>query len=120
LSQLLQVERLVDEQSIGRFNIRLLVCSFLAMFADGYDIRAMSFAAPSLASEWHLSINVFGPVFSASLIGIFCGAPLMGWIGDRYGRRVAIIGGCFLYGVSTLAMVFGHNLLQMEVLRFIT
>jgi len=120
LSQLLQVERLVDEQAIGRFNIRLLVCSFLAMFADGYDIRAMSFAAPSLASEWHLSINVFGPVFSASLIGIFCGAPLMGWIGDRYGRRVAIIGGCFLYGVCTLAMVLGQNLLQMEVLRFIT
>lgn len=120
MSQLLQVEALVDEQSIGRFNIRLLVCSFLAMFADGYDIKAMSFAAPSLATQWHLSISVFGPVFSASLVGIFCGAPLMGWIGDRYGRRVAIIGGCFLYGVSTLAMVLGQNLFEMELLRFIT
>jgi AAHS family 4-hydroxybenzoate transporter-like MFS transporter len=120
LSQLLQVETLVDEQSIGRFNIRLLGCSFLAMFADGYDIRAMSFAAPSLASEWHLSTSVFGPVFSASLIGIFFGALFMGWVGDRYGRRVAIISGCVLYGLPTLAMVMAHNLDQMWVLRLLT
>src|SRR6185437_16697205 len=38
LSQLLRVEQLVDEQSIGRFNVQLLIWSFLAMFADGYDL----------------------------------------------------------------------------------
>jgi MFS transporter, AAHS family, 4-hydroxybenzoate transporter len=120
LSQLLGVEQLVDEQSVGRFNVQLLIWSFLAMFADGYDLSAMPFAAPSLAREWHLQPGVFGPVFSASLVGILFGAPLMGWIGDRYGRRVAIVAGCILYGLSTLAMVGAHDLDQMYVLRTIT
>src|SRR5262249_16483561 len=120
LSQVLRVEQLVDEQTVGRFNIQLLVWSFLAMFADGYDIRAMPFAAPSLAIEWHLDKSVCGPVFSGRLVGIFFGAVIMGWIGDRYGRRIAIIGGCFLYGLSTLAMVLAQNLDQMYVLRVIT
>ena len=120
LSQLLQVEQLVDEQSIGRFNVQLLIWSFLAMFADGYDLSAMPFAAPSLVHEWHLQANGFGPVFSASLWGIFCGSPLMGWVGDHFGRRIAIISGCVLYGVSTLGMLIAHNLDQMFVLRVIT
>jgi AAHS family 4-hydroxybenzoate transporter-like MFS transporter len=120
LSQLLRVEQLVDEQSIGRFNVQLLIWSFLAMFADGYDLSAMPFAAPSLVHEWHLPADVFGPVFSASLIGILFGAPLMGWVGDRFGRRIAIIIGCILYGVSTLSMVLAHSLEQMIALRVIT
>ncbi len=120
LSQSLRVEQLVDEQSIGRFNIQLLVWSFLAMFADGYDLSAMPFAAPSLVHEWHLSPTVFGPVLSASLWGVFFGALLMGWVGDRFGRRAAITVGCVLYGISTLAMVFTHDLWQMFVLRVIT
>ena len=120
LSQLLRVEQLVDEQTVGRFNVQLLIWSFLAMFADGYDLSAMPFAAPSLVHDWHLEASVFGPVFSASLWGIAFGAPLLGWVGDRFGRRVAIIAGCILYGVSTLAMAAAHDLDQMFVLRVIT
>jgi len=120
LSQVLRVEQLVDEQSIGRFNIQLLIWSFLAMFADGFDLSAMPLAAPSLVSEWHLAKDVFGPVFSASLWGILAGAPLMGWCGDRLGRRFAITVGCVLIGLSTLAMLATHNLDQMFVLRVIT
>ena len=120
MGQLLRVEQLVDEQTVGRFNVRLLVWSFLAMFADGYDLSAMPFAAPSLVHEWHVQGNALGPVFSASLAGIFFGAPLLGWLGDRFGRRVAIIAGCILYGISTLAMALAHDLDQMLVLRVIT
>src|SRR6185312_7209287 len=120
LSQPLRVEQLVDEQSIGRFNVQLLIWAFLAMFADGYDLSAMPFAAPSLVRQWHLPADVFGPVFSASLIGILFGAPLMGWVGDRFGRRIAIVTGCVLYGVSTLGMVLAHSLEQMIALRVIT
>jgi AAHS family 4-hydroxybenzoate transporter-like MFS transporter len=120
LSQLLRVEQLVDEQSIGRFNVQLLVWSFLAMFADGYDLSAMPFAAHSIVSELHPSPEIWGVVLSASLWGVFFGALLMGWVGDRFGRRTGIVVGCILYGISTLAMVFTHDLWQMFGLRLIT
>src|SRR5579872_6576818 len=82
LSQLLRVEQLVDEQSIGRFNVQLLIWSFLAMFADGFDLSAMPFAAKSIVSELHPSLALWGVVLSASLWGVFFGALLMGWVGD--------------------------------------
>jgi AAHS family 4-hydroxybenzoate transporter-like MFS transporter len=116
----LDIETLVDGQRFGRFNLQLLVWSFLAMVADGYDISALASAAPELARTWHLPAKAFGPAFSASLFGVLFGAPLLGMVGDRAGRRAAIIGGCLIYGLGTLAMVWAGNLDQIIVLRFLT
>jgi len=120
LSQVLQIDQLVDEQKIGWFNWSLLIWSFLAMFADGYDIGALSFAQPALERLWHVPKEAFGPASSASLVGILIGAPLLGYIGDRYGRRVAIVAGSIVYGVCSLAIVATHDIEQVILLRFIT
>lgn len=120
MNQTIQVEKLVDEQKIGRFNLILLILSFLAMLSDGYEITAMGFAAPELVRLWGIEQSTLGPVFSASLFGILFGAPLLGYVGDRLGRRSAIITGCIIYALSTLAMMWAHNLEQMTALRFIT
>lgn len=120
VSETISIEQLIDEQRLGRFNLNLLVWSFLAMFADGYEITAMAFAAPELVRLWDLDTASLGPVFSASLFGIFFGAPLLGYVGDRYGRKAAIILGCLICGFSTLAMVFAANLQQLFVLRIVT
>jgi AAHS family 4-hydroxybenzoate transporter-like MFS transporter len=120
LNQVIQIERLVDEQRFGRFGLQLLVLSFLAMFADGYDITAMAFAAPQLARLWHIPAADFGPVLSASLVGILFGAPALGWIGDRRGRRTAILIGLVCFGLSTLAVVWATSLTQVMVLRFVS
>jgi MFS transporter, AAHS family, 4-hydroxybenzoate transporter len=115
----IDVERLVDEQRLGVFNLNLLVWSFLAMLADGYEISAMAFAGPELVRSWGLDPGALGPVLSASLIGIFVGAPLLGYVGDRHGRKTAIVVGCLVFGLSTLAMAAATDLQQMFVLRLI-
>jgi len=120
VSQILNIDKLVNEQRFGRFNLNLLLWSFLAMLADGFDISALASAAPQLAKTWHIPAPAFGPAFSASLIGILFGAPLLGYIGDRFGRRTAIVGGCAIYGLGTLATVWAANLDQVAALRFIT
>jgi MFS transporter, AAHS family, 4-hydroxybenzoate transporter len=120
LSQVVQIDDLVDGQRIGRFNVNLLFWSFLAMFADGYDIGALSFAQPALERLWHVPKAAFGPASSASLFGILFGAPLLGIIGDRYGRKTAIILGSLIYGASSIAVVATHNIEQVIALRFVT
>lgn len=120
MTQTIRIETLVDDQKFGWFNINLLIWSFLAMFADGFDISALSFAAPELVREWHLDSASLGPAFSASLFGILFGAPLLGYFGDRFGRKTAIIYGCVIYGVCTLALVVTDSLNQVIVLRFFT
>ena len=120
MSQTVQTDRLVDEQKIGPFTIKLLVLSWFAMFADGYDISAMAFAAPELVRQWHVPMSGFGLVFSAANFGVLFGAPLLGYVGDRFGRRVAIVIGSLIFGVFTLAMMWATSLEQMTALRFLT
>jgi AAHS family 4-hydroxybenzoate transporter-like MFS transporter len=119
MQQTFQVNEFVDGQKLGRFNFLLLVWSFLTMFADGFDLNSLGFAAPDLTRMWGVERSAMGPVLSANLLGIFIGAPALGWLGDRYGRRPLIIAGTLLYGVMTLLMAFSTTMEQMMVLRFI-
>jgi len=116
----INVTRLVDEQKIGLFNLGILLLSFLVMFSDGYALAAAAYAAPSIVRQWHLNRAVMGPVFSASLVGMLFGAPILGYLGDRFGRKSAIILGCLLYGISSLAIVESRTLHQLIALRFIS
>lgn len=116
----MNVDELVDGQKFRRFNLNLLLWSFCAMFAEGFEISALGIAAPHLVREWGAEASAMGPMMGASLIGILAGAPLFGFVGDRYGRRAVIIGGCFLFGITTLAVVWTHTIEQITVLRIIT
>jgi len=116
----LHIEELIDAQRFRRFNFSLLAWSFLAMLADGYDLAGLASAAPALATEWHLAPKAFAPALSASLFGILFGAPFLGYLGDRFGRKPAIIAGCAIYGIATLATAWAANLGQVTVLRFLT
>jgi len=114
-----QVSRLLDERGLSSFQIKLLIWSFFIVLIDGYDIAAIAFAAPSLAKEWALKPGSLGPVFSASLVGILFGSALFGWVGDRYGRKAALVGSNLLFGVFTLAAAYSTNLDQMFWLRLL-
>ncbi len=114
-----QVSRLLDERGLSSFQIKLIAWSFFIVLIDGYDIAAIAFAAPSLAKEWALKPGALGPVFSASLIGILFGSAIFGWVGDRYGRKAALIGSNLLFGVFTLSAAYSTNLDQMFWLRLL-
>src|SRR5271169_709529 len=114
-----QVSRLLDERGLSSFQIKLIIWSFFIVLIDGYDIAAIAFAAPSLAKEWALKPGSLGPVFSSSLVGILFGSALFGWVGDRYGRKAALVGSNLLFGIFTLAAAYASNLDQMFWLRLL-
>ena len=114
------VSRLLDEKGLRSFHYGLMFWCVLLSLIDGYDIAAIAFAAPHLAREWHLADRAaLGPVFSASLVGILFGSALFGWVGDRYGRKVALISSNLLFGVFTLAAAWSTNLDQLFWLRLL-
>lgn len=118
-AQTVDLSRIIDAQKITAFHITLVVVCFLTVMADGYDIGAAAFAAPVLIREWHVSPAALGGLFSAGLVAGLIGPPVMGWIADHYGRRVAIIGGLLFFGVFTWASVLSQDLTQLIWLRFI-
>src|SRR5262245_16287076 len=100
------VSHFLDERGLSGFQIQLLVWSFFIVLIDGYDIAAIAFAAPHLVRAWGITPGSLGPVFSASLFGILFGSAIFGWVGDRYGRKAALIGSNLWFGVFTLAAAF--------------
>ncbi|HVV60782.1 MAG TPA: MFS transporter [Pseudolabrys sp.] len=114
-----QVSRLLDQRGLSSFHYNLIFWSVLLSLIDGYDIAAIAFAAPHLMREWGLKPGGLGPVFSASLIGILFGSALFGWIGDRWGRKAALISSNLLFGVFTWIAAHSTNLDQLFWLRLL-
>jgi MFS transporter, AAHS family, 4-hydroxybenzoate transporter len=120
VSETLQIEELVDGQTFGRFTINLLFWLFLAMVADGFDIAGLASAAPNMARTWQIAPKAFAPALSASLFGILVGAPLLGYMGDRFGRKPMIVIGSLIFSLGTLATASTRNLDQVVLLRVLT
>ncbi len=113
----IDVSQLIDERGISGFNLWLVFLVFFVVLFDGYDIGAVAFAAPSLVREWHVDQAALGPVLGASLIGMLFGAPVLGFIGDRFGRKKAIILSCLIFGVFTWAGALATALPHLFWLR---
>src|SRR5215468_3068238 len=111
------VSRLLDERGLGPFQIVLIVWSFFIVLIDGYDIAAIAFAGPHLVQAWGIQPRALTPVLTASLVGILFGSALFGFIGDRYGRKAALIWSNLLFGIFTFGAAYATNLDQMFWLR---
>ena len=119
MAEVVQVSRLLDQRGLTSFHYNLIFWCVLLSLIDGYDIAAIAFAAPHLVREWGLKPGALGPVFSASLIGILFGSAVFGWVGDRYGRKSALIASNLLFGIFTLAGAWATNLDQLFWLRLL-
>jgi AAHS family 4-hydroxybenzoate transporter-like MFS transporter len=113
----IQVSRLLNERGLSSFQIRVLIWSILIALIDGYDIGAVGFAAPHLVASWGIERSALGPVLSASNIGVLFGSAMFGWVGDRYGRKAALISANLLFGVLTFAAAYSTDLTQLFWLR---
>jgi AAHS family 4-hydroxybenzoate transporter-like MFS transporter len=114
-----QVSHFLDEYGVGSFHYKLLFWTVLMALIDGYDIGAVAFAAPSLIREWHVAPKALGLLLSASNFGVLFGSQIFGWIGDRYGRKNALILANVLFGIFTFIAAYSTNLTEMSWLRFI-
>jgi AAHS family 4-hydroxybenzoate transporter-like MFS transporter len=118
--QTIDVTDYIDGRKFNAFNFQLVVISFLVIMVDGFDITVAAFAVPPLIKAWGIpNPGAFGPVLGASLFGMLFGAPLLGHLGDRYGRKTAILCCYVVFGVFTLAAAWSSSLLQLGILRFL-
>jgi AAHS family 4-hydroxybenzoate transporter-like MFS transporter len=117
----IDVERLVDDQQIKGFNWALVITCFIVTLIDGYDIAALPAAGPFFVKEWHLaSPAALLYAFSATNFGVLFGAPLFGWIGDRFGRKPAILLSLVTFGLFTLVIVGADSPWYLTWARFLT
>jgi AAHS family 4-hydroxybenzoate transporter-like MFS transporter len=116
----INVSHLVDTTKLRPFHLWLTLWCLLAMMADGFDLLNASIAGPALIKEWGINPAALGPVFSASLVGFLVGAPFFGYLGDRFGRSLAIISSLIFVGLTTLACAWAGDVQQLLWLRFLS
>ena len=80
--------------------------------------QSIAVAAPIIADELKLARAAFGPIFSAGLLGAMIGALSFGPLGDRFGRKRALIAATVIFGVFTLATPMARSYEQLLAVRF--
>jgi MFS transporter, AAHS family, 4-hydroxybenzoate transporter len=118
-STTVDVSTLVERQKLSGFLVGLVIISWVITFFDGFDINVVAFAAPYFAKDFGLSRVMIGTVFSSALVGTLIGGFIFGYLGDRIGRRPAVILSTFLFSVFTLLLATSRSYEMLIALRFL-
>ena len=118
--KVLDLDEVIDGQTLGRGSFAFFAVAMLTLISDGFDLAAMGYIAPELVKQWGIAPARLVPAFSAAIIGMMLGGPLLGMFGDRLGRKRVIVAGLVVIGVSTLVTMATRGIADLVVLRFIT
>lgn len=110
----------INEQPLGRFQIRIALLCASILFLDSFDSAALGYVAPALTELWHLPRGALGPVFASGFFGQLLGALVAGPVADRVGRKPVILAACIGFGLGALATTQVHSLAGLLGVRLFT
>jgi MFS transporter, putative metabolite:H+ symporter len=90
-----------------------------ATFFDGFDAVAIAFVLPALIGLWHVQPSEIGLLLSSGFAGQLIGAPLFGWLAERYGRIRVLNWTILILSVFGLACAFAWSYWSLAAFRFI-
>lgn len=109
----------IDDAPWSTYQKWILVC-LAALFAmDGLANQSLGITLPALIVDWGETREAFAPVAAANLAGVAFGSVLGGLLGDRIGRRWALIGAVIMFGGMTAAGALTTDSTQLLIVRFL-
>ena len=95
----------------------VVIASFLGWMLDAFDFFLVVFVLRHLASDFKTTITAVTLGITLTLAMRPVGALLFGRLGDRYGRRPALMASILLYSAMELATAFSPSLRVFIALR---
>lgn len=120
MKQSINIADALDNSFWSPYQKLVTAVAAVALIFDGFDIQILGFAIPSLMHDWQVPRGAFGPVLAVGLAGMAIGGPLLGYCGDRFGRRVSLIFCVAIFGVATIGTAFVHGFFGLTALRVLT
>ena len=115
-----QVAEVIDGCAFRGLSLHVFIFTLLTLVVDGFDIQAVGFVAPALLGEWDITRAELSPVLASALVGMAAGAASFGWLGDRSGRRTALIVSMLVVAAGSLLSAYARTPEELALYRFIT
>jgi MFS transporter, AAHS family, 4-hydroxybenzoate transporter len=117
--QNIDLAEIVERQRVTAFLLRLVALSCLVTFFDGFDTSVVSFVGPDLSASLHLGKYALGKLLASAQFGMIFGGFLFGFLGDRIGRRRAIILATVFVGLLGVSLAWAAGYSTLLALRFV-
>jgi DHA1 family florfenicol/chloramphenicol resistance protein-like MFS transporter len=95
----------------------LLLAPFIVTFSFGLDIYLPSI--PSIHAYFNTTERAVQWTISIYLLFTGIGQLVVGPIADRYGRKIVIVSGSFLFLLGCLVSIFSNSIIMLILSRFI-
>jgi len=97
----------------------VLICVALNAL-DGFDVLAITFAAPGIADQWGVEKAALGIVISTGLVGMAVGSLVLAPLADVVGRRITTLASLVVMAIAMGLSATAQNVLVLCLWRFIT
>ncbi|MCV7290402.1 MFS transporter [Mycolicibacterium wolinskyi] len=114
-----QAGHLIDDAPLTSFHKKLTLFSSGGPFIDGYALSIIGVALITLEPAMSLSATEIGLIGAASLIGIFVGGGVFGYVTDKIGRHLMYIADLIALAVFSVLSAFATEAWQLILLRFL-
>jgi benzoate transport len=113
-------QAIIDNSPMGRLQYVVIALCIVLLALDGFDVLAISFAAPGISEEWGISRATLGIVLSMELAGMALGSVAIGGLADRHGRRPTILACLVVMSAGMLLAALADSILSLSLIRFAT
>jgi AAHS family 4-hydroxybenzoate transporter-like MFS transporter len=115
----IDVGEFINGRKLTRFNVILVIVSWLITVFDGFDQMTVSYTMPYMRDVLHLTSGMQGKVFAMGNFGMMAGGFAFAYLGDRLGRRPTVIAAACTFAVLTFITGFVQDYTQLLTLRFL-
>jgi benzoate transport len=111
---------LIAASRMSTLQILVIAITIALNAIDGFDVLAISFASPGIASEWGIDRAALGIVLSIEVIGMAIGSVGIGGVADTIGRRPTILGCLVVMAGGMVMTTTVHGVIELSIWRIVT
>lgn len=113
-------DELIETRAFSRLQGIVVALVSAILILDGLNLQLLAFSVPSILADWRISKIALAPAVGMTMVGMMAGALLGGALGDRIGRRPALIVTISLFTAMTLGCATAGSVAQLAALRLLS